>query len=101
MSPLQKIFAAIQSSVRTLSPTCRDATRLQSLAMDRNLTRSQRFGLRVHLILCRWCRRYRQQLELMRGALRSTPDKLQDSPPPRLSEAARERMRESLRNDQS
>jgi hypothetical protein len=42
-------------------PTCKDAARL--LAQDEmGASRGERVGLRVHLLMCRFCRRYKAQL---------------------------------------
>src|ERR1700743_2718936 len=40
------------------SPSCKTAARLQSEMLDHKLTWRQRQGLRIHLALCKWCRRY-------------------------------------------
>ena len=48
-----------------LMPNCRQALRLQSDAMERPLTPSQRIGLRIHLWLCVWCRRYGRQIRFL------------------------------------
>jgi len=48
---------------------CRKATQLISEGMDRSLTRRERVALRVHLLCCRPCRRFRRQLALIRNAL--------------------------------
>jgi len=42
---------------------CADSTRLMSEALDRDLSRWQRFGLRMHVLMCSACRRYRRQIE--------------------------------------
>ena len=46
-----------------LSPTCKEAARLQSVALDRTLTPVERSGLRFHLLFCKWCRAYGRQYE--------------------------------------
>lgn len=50
--------------------TCRDASRLQSQAQDRRLSFAERFGLRLHLLICDNCRRFARQLRLIREACR-------------------------------
>ncbi|MDR5897595.1 zf-HC2 domain-containing protein [Halomonas vilamensis] len=44
---------------------CREATKLMSLSLDRNLTRRERLALRVHTMMCRPCRRCQAQFELL------------------------------------
>jgi len=81
----------------TLSPNCQQATRLQSETLDRPLPFWERTGLRLHLVLCKWCRRYGRQLRLIR-VLAGQSQELGQSPGPELlSPQAKERMKETLR----
>ena len=41
--------------------------------LDRQLTHRQRFGVRLHLMLCGNCRRFIAQFTLMRDVLRGSP----------------------------
>lgn len=52
-----------------LALPCRQATELASAAMDRELTRGERLALRLHLLTCRGCRRFRAQLAALRRCL--------------------------------
>ena len=56
--------------------TCREATRLAALAMDRPLNFSERVKLSMHGLLCSYCRNYMSQLRLLRKWVRreSGPD---------------------------
>src|ERR1051326_7858439 len=82
-----------------LSPTCRDAARLQSEALDHSLGLRQRIGLRIHLFLCKWCRRYGKQIAFLRGAAHAHPDKMAEPVPKKLSAEARNRIKQKLRSD--
>jgi hypothetical protein len=87
-----------QGVLSALWPNCREAIRLQSDALERPLPLLKRIGLRIHLILCRWCRRYGKQIRFMRSALRGHPDSLPQSSPQSLSSPARERIKDAIRN---
>ncbi len=50
---------------------CEQATRLASEGLDRPLTRKERWALKLHLLLCRGCRRYRRHLEILRRISRT------------------------------
>jgi len=50
---------------------CRDATRLASKALDTSLTLRERVGLRIHLMMCDGCKRYREQLSHLRDLIRA------------------------------
>jgi hypothetical protein len=81
-----------------LSPNCQEAVRLQSEALDHPLSSMERLGLRLHLVLCKWCRRYGKQIRLLRDAAHEHPEQLADAVPQELSAAAKERIRLSLRH---
>jgi hypothetical protein len=79
--------------------SCKDVTKLLSESMDRSLPLGKRFGVRFHLLICKWCARYERQLLLIREAARRlavTVDVLGDSFGDTLSEEARERIRKSI-----
>jgi len=96
MSILKHLTAILQGGREMLSPTCREAARLQSAARDGKLSRGQRFGLKIHLFFCKWCRRYGRQLRFMRETIRSEPVKLGEATRSSLSAQARERIKRSL-----
>lgn len=80
-----------------LSPSCREASRLQAKAISQPLPVAERVGLRIHLCLCRWCRRYGRNLTFLSGAARALPEaESAEAPAARLSEAARQRLRSAL-----
>lgn len=93
VKPLARVMAA-------LSPSCRQASRLQSEALDHKLPIVQRVGLRIHLCLCRWCRRYGKQIRFLRDAAHEHSDQLVEPSPQKLPDAARERMKQRLRAEE-
>ena len=93
-----KWFRHLVGALGNLSPTCRQATRLQSEAMDRRLSFSQRLGLRLHLVLCKWCRRYGEQLKFLRFAARQCEEHEGRQGPQRLSPEARQRIQERVQS---
>jgi hypothetical protein len=99
MQPVKKIIELVKNGLRTLSPTCRDASRLQSEALDGKLSFSKRLGLAMHLLICKWCRRYGKQVRFMRDAAREHPDNLSEAVPQKLSTEARERIKRRLQSE--
>mgnify|MGYP007071000102 CR=1 FL=1 len=83
-----------------LSPSCREATRLQSEAMDRPLSLRKRIGLRIHLMLCRWCRRYGKQIGFLRSVAHEHEKQEATLPPQTLRSEARERIKARLKSGQ-
>jgi anti-sigma factor RsiW len=49
--------------------TCKEATRLISAGLDRDLSVADRLALRLHLTLCDACTKVKAQFEFMRRAL--------------------------------
>lgn len=51
-------------------PTCKQASKLISVSLDRPLSWSERVQLKLHLLICTPCRRFRQQLRMLGVALK-------------------------------
>ena len=99
MEQRKTLLGSLKKGLRTISPNCRDASRLQSEALDNELTPLRRFGLRLHLILCKWCRRYGKQIRFLRRAAHEHPEQLSGATPHTLSPEARERIKRSLTDE--
>jgi hypothetical protein len=81
--------------------SCKDVTRLLSESMDHSLPLGKRVGVRLHLLICKFCVRYERQLLLIRETARrlvATEDWPGEPYGETLSEEARERIRKSLAN---
>jgi len=79
--------------------SCKDVTQLLSESMDHSLPLGKRIGVRLHLLICKFCLRYERQLFLIRetarrfAAIEDTPGlPVEDT----LSAEARERIRKTL-----
>jgi putative zinc finger protein len=69
---------------RWLNLPCREFARLSSEALDRPLSRSERYALKIHLVSCLGCRRFARQVRFVRDALRTLSTRLEqvDDPLP-------------------
>ena len=54
--------------------SCKEATRLASQGLDRELALGERIALRVHLAICAGCRNVDRQLSFLRRAIRRLPE---------------------------
>ena len=45
--------------------SCKQASQFISVSLDRPLTLRERIVLRLHLIICKYCKRFSQQLQTM------------------------------------
>lgn len=81
-----------------LSQSCAEATRLLSESQDTPLPVIARVGLRLHLALCRQCRRYQRQLTFMRSVFDGYADNL-PAPPPLPAEFRQQLIRKLEQQD--
>lgn len=86
----------IKSAGAQLSLNCREAARAQSEALEHPLPPLKRFGLRLHLLICQWCRRYGKQIRFLREAAHDHQEELLQAAPQGLSTGARERIKQRL-----
>lgn len=49
--------------------SCKQASQFISASLDSPLTLRERIVLRLHLIICKYCKRFSQQLQTMRVAM--------------------------------
>ena len=79
--------------------SCKDVTKLVSESMDRSLPFGKRIGVRLHLLMCKFCARYERQLLLIRETVRRLAATVEAPGEPfgeTLSEEAKERIRKSI-----
>lgn len=78
---------------------CQDVSQKISQSMDMPLPRYQRMAIRIHLLMCRYCARFRRQLLNLREICRAEdPEQPGEAPPAPLSEAAKTRIKKRLRS---
>lgn len=87
----------LAKAMTLLSPSCKEASRLQSRALDQKLPALERLGLRIHLTLCKWCRRYGKQIRFLRDAAHHH---LADNTSQKLSQSARDRIKQRLQDEE-
>ena len=89
---------SLLNSLNRLSPTCRQAARLISDAMERDLPMLDYVGLSLHLAICRACRRYRRSVAFLSQLLRIQAGKDASPVRTRLSDAAKSRILQTIRD---
>ncbi|PLX75689.1 MAG: hypothetical protein C0607_07090 [Azoarcus sp.] len=50
--------------------TCKEATRLSSEALDRGLSLRERLSLRMHIMMCKGCTNFEEQMRQLRTMTR-------------------------------
>ena len=76
--------------------TCKETTELASRAMDERLSFGDRVAMRMHLAICKNCRRFTQQLQDMRRLFRTETTASDEVPG--LTPEARQRIANELQN---
>jgi predicted anti-sigma-YlaC factor YlaD len=74
-------------------PPCKEVTEMISRELDVGLSLLDRIKVRLHLMTCRWCRRYLKQIDFIHETLHEHGRTPGESAPPdvlrRLKEAVR------------
>lgn len=72
---------------------CNKVSKFVSESMDRDLSFTERMGVRVHLLMCHHCARFARQLEHMRSSIRKESS---NYPQQKLGEDAKIKMKKRL-----
>ena len=92
------MFRAIKGVMLILMLDCEESARLTSESFDRPLTRCERWALKIHQTCCRSSHRVARQMEMVAEAMKQPEAQQLASVSENLSDEARERIRERLRN---
>jgi hypothetical protein len=68
-----------EHKVSLLGLSCCEASRLISESLDRELTRRERWSLRVHTLLCTACQRFARQTTMIREAIANIPESVREA----------------------
>jgi len=64
-----KLFASLKTKfvvwVWNHTPTCAEMSRFTSRALEQPLTVKLRLKMRLHFMICAWCRRYFEQINFL------------------------------------
>jgi hypothetical protein len=75
---------------------CKQTSLLVSQSLDRPLTWRERWAVRIHLLICVYCRRFKQQLKWIRGYMPRWQQQASERSDIVLPMAARERIAQQL-----
>jgi len=79
---------------------CKEVTRMVSESLDRQLPFHHRIGIRLHLLMCRFCSRFRSQLLTLNEAIRIHGVRLQGLDHTiTLSQETKDRLKETLKRE--
>ena len=72
--------------------SCKQASKIISQSLDKPLTMRERFALKLHLIICKYCKRFSQQVQTLRVALKQMISSIENSNTIELPSAAKNRI---------
>jgi Putative zinc-finger len=76
---------------------CKQASQIISQSLDRNLTLRERFALRLHLLICAYCKRFSQQMQTMRVAIKQMTASIENDHKIEMPSAAKKRIAELIK----
>lgn len=81
------------------TPSCVEMSRLTSRSLERPLTVTTRLKMRLHFVICAWCRRYFKQIHFLHRAAPRLGLELEDLPGRGMSAEAKQRITRRLKAD--
>jgi predicted anti-sigma-YlaC factor YlaD len=75
---------------------CKEATELVSQNLDRHLGLGQRIALRLHLLMCNYCRNYSEHLAFLHRAAPQIEDHIENQTDVALSDESKAKIKQSL-----
>jgi hypothetical protein len=75
---------------------CKQTSQLVSQSLDRRLTWNERLAVRWHLIICKYCKRFSQQLQAMRVGLKRMSNAIENDTNIQLPTDAKARIAQVL-----
>lgn len=80
---------------------CKEASQLISQSLDRPLSWSERWQLKVHLWMCDACRRFKQQLNQLKQHLKMLMQQTEHNESIQLSQAAKQAILQKIDQDKA
>lgn len=78
---------------------CKQASQLISRGIDVTLSKRERFALHIHLFMCKYCSRFRQQLKTLNVAINNLRKQIEDDSSIQLPEETKTRIVKALEPD--
>jgi hypothetical protein len=77
---------------------CKQASQIISQSLDRPLTMRERFALKLHLLICVYCKRFSQQMQTLRVAIKQMTASIENDNSIEMPAATKHRIENSLNN---
>ena len=74
--------------------SCKQSSQLISQSLDRKLTKRELFSLKLHLFICKYCKRFSQQIHSLRVAIKQTVANVEANDTIKMPSSAKNRIAE-------
>jgi Putative zinc-finger len=78
--------------------TCKQASVVISASLDRPLTLRERLALKFHLLICKYCKRFSQQMQKLGVAIKQMVNTTETDETNQLTSAAKDRIAKLVAN---
>lgn len=95
-----KAMKSLSKIMNYVLPDCKEVAELSSNSLDESLPLKKRLGLKLHIMMCKFCRRNNEQLYLIReliGKKLKSNDTSESEAGSHLSEESRQRISSLLK----
>ena len=72
--------------------SCKQTSQIISQSLDRPLTMRERVALKLHLLVCKYCKRFSQQVQTLRVAIKTVVSSIESNNNILMSSAAKKRI---------
>ena len=79
--------------------SCKQASQLISQSLEQPLVMRERFALKLHLLICKYCRRFRQQLQAIGVALKLTARAIENDDTIKMPSETKQRLIQSIESN--
>ena len=79
--------------------SCKDASQIISQSLDRQLTVRERFALKLHLLICKYCKQFSQQIVAIRVALKLASSAIENDDSIKMPSEAKKRLLQSIESN--
>ena len=76
--------------------SCKKASQIISQSLDKKLTAKERFSLNLHLVICKYCKRFSQQMQSIRVALKQSTSAIESDDSINMSSETKKRLLQSI-----
>jgi hypothetical protein len=75
---------------------CKQSSQIISLSLDRPLTMRERFALKLHLLICKYCKQFSQQIQTLRVALKLSASKIENDDTIKMPATTKKRITDQI-----